>query len=100
MVQQRIQIIGAELNDRGLRNFVFIQYPCSLNDWQQLLLMSLCNHNIIANSSYSWWGAYLNDNLNKIVCYPSIYFASSYAKSTIDLFPKNWIEIKADQLQY
>ena len=44
-------------------------------DWEELILMSLFDHAIIANSSFSWWGAFLNrKNENKIVCYPSVWF--------------------------
>ena len=55
--------------------------------------MSCCNHNIIANSSFSWWGAYLNDNKKKIVCYPSIWFGELINHDTRDLFPENWNKI-------
>ena len=67
----------------------------TLNDWQQLLVMSLCQHNIIANSSYSWWGAYFNTNMNKIVCYPAQWFGRKLqAKNDIkDLCPSEWTRI-------
>lgn len=67
----------------------------TLNDWQQLLVMSLCQHNIIANSSYSWWGAYFNTNMNKIVCYPAQWFGPKLqAKNDIkDLCPPEWTRI-------
>lgn len=55
--------------------------------------MSLCNHNIIANSTFSWWGAYFNINPEKIVCYPNVWFGSECNNSTQDLFPKNWVKI-------
>lgn len=66
-----------------------------LNDWEQMLLMSLCHHNIIANSTFSWWGAYLNSHINKIVCHPEKWFCN---KNTPDLFLDDWVSISTDPL--
>ena len=63
----------------------------SLKDWEQMLLMSCCNYNIIANSSFSWWGGYLNTNDNKIVCYPETWFVNN--TDTKDMSPSEWIKI-------
>ena len=76
-------------------NFEFIRGEKSLDDWEQLLLMSCCNHNIIANSSFSWWGAFFNDWPDKIVCYPSIWFGTSSPHNTKDLCPPNWVKINS-----
>ena len=66
----------------------------TLDDWQQMLLMSCCNHNIIANSSFSWWGAYFNVNPTKIVCYPSVWFGRAMSDVVVtDLFPDKWAKI-------
>jgi hypothetical protein len=73
--------------------FKFIRADSSLEDWEQLLLMSCCNHNIIANSTFSWWGAYLNNYKNNIVCYPSTWFGPASKNITDDLFPVKWCEI-------
>jgi hypothetical protein len=64
-------------------------------DWEQMLIMSGCTHNIIANSSFSWFGAYFNTNRNKIVCYPNTWFCGNGANICMDdLFPPLWQKIK------
>lgn len=63
----------------------------TLPDYDQMLLMASCKYNIIANSTFSWWGAYLNKNQDKIVCYPKIWFGSTYNHfNTKDLCPSDW----------
>ena len=73
--------------------YTFIRGENTLEDWEQMLLMSCCHHNIIANSSFSWWGAYLNQTEDKIVCYPSVWFGPSLNHNTKDLCPPQWTKI-------
>jgi len=61
-------------------------------DHFEMHLMSLCKHNIIANSSFSWWGAWLNKNIEKIVIAPKQWMADP-AIDTKDLMPANWIRV-------
>ncbi len=75
-------------------NCKFIKVEDTITEWKQLLIMSLCSHNIIANSTFSWWGAYFNDDTNKIVCYSDIWFGPVYHfKIMDDLCPVKWIKI-------
>jgi hypothetical protein len=62
-------------------------------DWEEMLAMSCSKHHIIANSSFSWWGAYLNPRESKIVCYPSLWFGPLISEDTSTMFPNNWIKM-------
>ena len=71
----------------------FIRAPSDLEDWQQLLMMSCCQHNIIANSTFSWWGAYFNSNPEKIVCTPAEWFGPKININMEELLPSDWTTI-------
>lgn len=73
--------------------FTFISVPEKLEDWQQLILMSCCKYNVIANSSFSWWAAYFNSNHEKEVFYPSTWFGKDVNNNTSDLCPLEWNKI-------
>jgi hypothetical protein len=60
-------------------------------DYIDLYLMSLCENNIIANSSFSWWGSWLNKNKEKKIIAPSKWFGKKINHDTKDLIPKEWI---------
>lgn len=63
-----------------------------LKDHEQLYLMSLCKHNIITNSSFAWWGAWLNQNPNKIVIGPKQWLTNKTSEE-MKILPKTWIQI-------
>lgn len=65
-----------------------------LDDYEELWSISLCNHNIMSNSSFSWWGSYLNKNENKKVFVPSIWFGPNGEKNYEDVYENEWIKIK------
>ena len=74
-------------------DFTFTKASSTLSDWEQMVLMSCCKDNIIANSSFSWWGAHFNTNPDKIVCYPAVWFGEAVGHDTRDLCPPGWNKI-------
>ncbi len=76
----------------NIKNAFFINWNIWKNSWKDMKLMSLCKHNIIANSSFSWWWAWLNNNTNKIVIAPSWRVAKKEINKN-DITPDNWIKI-------
>ena len=70
---------------------VFVNHNRGQESYNDMHLMSLCKHNIIANSSFSWWGAWLNTSPDKIVIAPKQWFANM--QDTSDLLPDNWLKM-------
>lgn len=81
-----------------VRDNLNIPHQCQYVDCNQgeesyndMRLMSMCNHHIIANSSFSWWGAWLNPKRDKIVVVPKNWFANQ--TDAIDLLPQSWVKL-------
>jgi len=70
-----------------------LQFMDIKNPYISMYLMSRCENNIIANSSFSWWAAWLNKNPNKSVIGPKLWFGTEMNKDTSDVLPKGWISI-------
>ncbi|MDA7700410.1 alpha-1,2-fucosyltransferase [Methylophilaceae bacterium] len=68
---------------------VFVDQNKEIDSYNDMRLMSLCKHNIIANSTFSWWGAWLNPNPAKIVISPKWWFKNK--KNMADLLPPEWL---------
>lgn len=85
------EIDWVKQNMQSTHSIVYVS-DSSIRDYEELVLMALCKHNIIANSSFSWWGAWLNRNPQKTVIAPKSWF-NTPKRSTADLLPKSWIQL-------
>jgi len=72
---------------------VYISHNGPERNYEDLRLMSMCQHNIVANSSFSWWGAWLNSHEHKNVYVPENWFRRAIME-TKDLIPDSWIKVK------
>jgi hypothetical protein len=68
----------------------YIDWNRGKDSWQDMFLMSKCKHHIIANSTFSWWGAWLNPSPQKVVVTPGRFLNNM---DTPDLIPDSWVKV-------
>lgn len=74
--------------------FEYVDWNIGDKSFRDMQLMSQCDHNIISSSTFSWWAAYLNDNMQKVVISPTNMFKASFKHlENIHFFPHSWIQI-------
>ena len=67
---------------------------CTTNcPWTDMGVMSRCDDNIISASTFSWWGAYLNQTPGKMVVAPKQWFNPKAGHDTVDLIPPGWVQL-------
>lgn len=72
---------------------VYVSHNTGKNSYEDMRLMSLCKHNVIANSSFSWWGAWLNNNQEKVVIAPQKWFNDDGIVQA-DVIPISWLRLE------
>lgn len=70
---------------------IYVSQESHLEAYEELFVMSRCKHNVIANSTFSWWGAWLNTNKDKIVVGPKVW--NNGAKDQDNIMPSEWIRV-------
>lgn len=73
------------------KDFIFIE---GLEDWQELTLMSMCDNNIITNSTFSWWAAWLGEDPGKTIIAPATWFGPEGPQDQQDIIPTRWRTLK------
>jgi hypothetical protein len=84
--KENLKVINAE----------YIDWNTGEDSYRDMQLMSLCKSNILANSTFSWWGGWLNENKEKNVVVPSRFFNDILPSNMDTLVPKDWIKIDVD----
>lgn len=75
-------------------NYTVIEGNDATNSWKDMFLMTQCKHHIIANSSFSWWGAWLSEWADKTVIAPKQWFVSEESNNeSINIIPEKWIRL-------
>lgn len=82
----------AKQNLDFINQLSYVEFDNDIPAHEEMYLMSQCKFNIIANSSFSWWGAWLNINPDKIVIAPKKCFVDA-SINTKDLIPESWIRL-------
>jgi hypothetical protein len=85
------QWVGDQLGN--VRNLTIVDINDTSQAHEDLRLMSMCRHNIIANSTFSWWGAWLNRNADKKVFAPKQWFSKKSGRSADHVIPESWIHV-------
>ncbi|MDE7165775.1 MAG: alpha-1,2-fucosyltransferase, partial [Bacteroidaceae bacterium] len=74
-----------------MEDAVFVNWNRGEDSWQDMMLMSHCHHNIICNSTFSWWAAWLNGHEGKLVFCPDRWYADD--SGGVSLCPEEWVRI-------
>lgn len=83
-------IVWCKQNMKFSIDTIFVEFESAVAGSMEMMLMSNCKHNIIANSSFSWWAAWLNQNNEKMVVAPKKWFINI---DNPDIYPQTWIKL-------
>ena len=73
-----------------LPDAVYVDWNKGEDSWQDMMLMSRCRHHVICNSTFSWWGAWLNPRKEKIIIAPERWTRDADSR---EIVPEEWIRV-------